>query len=278
MLSLVFAFALIVKRACQLRYICLSVCLSVRLSVRLSVCPSVCLSLSVCLSVSICLSVCLCVCLSVSICLYVCLSICLSAYLSVCLLSVYLSVSYQSFSVCLSICLSACPPARQHVLVSAALLLAGFSWNLILRDLHEICRETPNFLKIGWQYQALYLTTWLRLAYIANSSTKCFVALQQCKGNPLLSPWQHLMVLYCWKLLVSQQQYKRKALFSRQWQLWLCARATVLTWYVRLLILFTSFRKLYYLRHEAHLRVIDISFLANPLGKHAWWQQQIKSH
>jgi hypothetical protein len=52
-------------------------------------------------------------------------------------------------------------------------------------------------------------------------------------------PWQHLMVLYCWQLLVSQQQYKGETFFARQWQRWLCARVTVLNFTRTLLIFFT---------------------------------------
>jgi len=56
---------------------------------------------------------------------------------------------HDRLSACLCICLQ----------VSTRLRLDGFTWNLILRTFMKICRENPNFVKIGHKYWAIYTKT-----------------------------------------------------------------------------------------------------------------------
>ena len=56
---------------------------------------------------------------------------------------------------------SSCPSRSVCLSVSALLPLGGFPWNLVLGGgaSVKICRITPNFVKIGRKYRALYLKT-----------------------------------------------------------------------------------------------------------------------
>jgi len=66
---------------------------------------------------------------------------------------------------CLSVSVSVCPHGTTR------LPLDGFSWNLILEYLSNICREYSSLIKIGQEKRVLYMKTIIHfLSYLAHFS------------------------------------------------------------------------------------------------------------
>jgi hypothetical protein len=92
--------------------------------------------------------------------------------------------------------ISSCPsprPVCPHI--SLRSLSEGFTRNLIkLGTPTIVCRETPNLVKMGQEYRALYFKTYVSFT----------VARDLTRHNRIVV--QHSVFLYCWGWHVSQKQ------------------------------------------------------------------------
>lgn len=99
------------------------------------------------------------------------------------------------------------PPVCVCLHMSGRLLLAGYSWNLILGILMKIRRKIPGLVKMGKIYRALCMNGWVGSVL---SAAICFV--QQYRERIVVITWQHFQYsVHCWPTFVLQQ-YKRNAL------------------------------------------------------------------
>jgi len=78
--------------------------------------------------------------------------------------------------------------------------------------LYEICREYNNLIKMGQQYRAHRINTWVPShCWQQYETLLCSSTAVQREGIVTL-PWKHSAILFCWQLNVGQQHYKGDAL------------------------------------------------------------------